>query len=96
MKMVQLNRLKKAPYYVDKSLKCKSRRDLNLNKPKEIESAIIETTETKKTNTVIARTYKGICFWLTDFCDDEIVRNNKNEHLWSSNGQKNVMFLQEV
>ena len=35
-------------------------------------------------------------FRLSNFCDHEIVKNNKNEHLWSSNSQKDVVFLQEV
>ena len=34
--------------YIDKSLKYKLRKDLNLNKPKEIESTFIEIIETKK------------------------------------------------
>ena len=35
-------------------------------------------------------------FWLSNFCDHKIVKNNENEHLWSSNSQKDVIFLQEV
>ena len=35
-------------------------------------------------------------FWLSNFCDHEIVKNNKNEHLWSLNSQKDVIILQEV
>ena len=35
-------------------------------------------------------------FGLPNFCDDEIVKNNKNDHLWSSNSQKDVIFSQEV
>ena len=34
-------------------------------------------------------------FWLS-FCDHEIVKNNKSEHLWSSHSRKGVIFLQEV
>ena len=34
--------------------------------------------------------------WLSNFCDHGIIKNKKNEHLWSSNSQKDVIFLQEV
>ena len=44
--------------YIDKSWKYKLRKNLNLNKPKEIESAFIEIIETKKKNTVIDCIYK--------------------------------------
>ena len=44
--------------YIDKSLNCKLRKDLNLNKPKEIGSTFIEIIETKKRNTVIGSIYK--------------------------------------
>ena len=30
------------------------------------------------------------------FKNHEIVKNNENEHLWSLNSQKDVIFLQEV
>ena len=35
-------------------------------------------------------------FWLSNFCGHEIVKNNKSEHLWSSNSQKDVIFWHEV
>ena len=45
---------------------------------------------------LISDSYGHGFFWLSNFCDDEIVKNNKNEQLWSSNSQKDVIFLQEV
>ena len=45
---------------------------------------------------LISDSYGHVFFWLSNFCDDEIVKNNKNEHLWSSDSQKDVIFLQEV
>ena len=46
------------PLYIDKSLKWKLRKDLNLNKPEEIESIFVEIIETKKKNTVKGCIYK--------------------------------------
>ena len=56
--------------YIDKSLKYKLRKDLNLNKPKEIESTFIEIIETKKKNTVIGCTYKYPKVPIKEFLND--------------------------
>ena len=46
---------------------------------------------------VVTAAYRDMFFFcLSKFCDREIVKNNKNEHLWSLNSQKHVIFLQEV
>ena len=44
--------------YIDKSVKYKSRKDLHLNKPKEIVSTFIKVIETKKKNIAIGCIYK--------------------------------------
>ena len=56
--------------YIDKSLKYKVRKDLNLNKPKEIESTFIEIIETKKKNTVIGCIYKHPKVPVKEFLND--------------------------
>ena len=56
--------------YIDKSLKYKLRKDLNLNKPKEIESTFIEIIETKKKNTVIGCIYKHPKVPVKEFLND--------------------------
>ena len=44
--------------YIDKLLKYKLSKDLNLNKPKESESILLEIIETKKKKTVVGCIYK--------------------------------------
>ena len=56
--------------YTDKSLKCKLKKDPNLNNPKEIESTFIEITETKKKNTVIGCIYKDSKVPVKEFLND--------------------------
>ena len=50
--------------YIDKSLKYKLRKDLKLNKPKQIGSSFIEIIKTAKKNTVIGCIYKHLKFQL--------------------------------
>ena len=56
--------------YINKSLKYKLRKNLNLKKPKEIESTFIEVIETKKENTVIGCIYKHPKFPIKGFLND--------------------------
>ena len=56
--------------YIDKSLNYKLRKDLNLNKPKEIESTFIEVIEIKKKNTVIGCIYKHPKVPIKEFLND--------------------------
>ena len=56
--------------YIDKSLKYKLKKDLNLNKPKKIESTFIEIIETKKKNTVIGCIYKHRKVPIKEFLND--------------------------
>ena len=56
--------------YIDKSLKYKLRKDLNLNKPKEIDSTFIEIIEAKKKNAVIGCIYKHPKVPVKEFLND--------------------------
>ena len=56
--------------YIDKSLKYKLRKDLNLNKPKEIESTFVEIIETKKKNAIIGCIYKHPNVSIKEFLND--------------------------
>ena len=56
--------------YIDKLLKYKLRKDLSLNKPKEIELTFIEIIETKKKNTVIGCIYKQPKVPIKEFLSD--------------------------
>ena len=58
--------------YIDKSLKYKLRKDLNLNKPNEIELTFIEIIETKKKNTVISCIYKHPKVPIKEFLNDNL------------------------
>ena len=80
--------------YIDKSVKYKSKNDLHLNKPKEIESTFIEVIETKKNIVCVYKHPKvPIKEFLNDFLEHLLVKLSFEKKRSHSMGGLNINLL---